>query len=372
MGKAGGKVTSNLPGDKDLAIPDDALHIDPAWFEALLHANGHDASIRSISAEPIGVGLMGSNVRYRIDYSDSGSSVPSSLIGKFPSTSSKTVASEGVVRAYLQEVRFYQDLAKTTGDIVPTPWFAGIDERTGQFAIVLEDLSPLRPLTLAGGCALQDARAAMLMAAKLHASHWHGGFLEGPPWLAGGLSRSIEVLPLDVLRASWNEFQRRFGEVISPEQKQVGKRFLEVFSRWRAGCGSPVCLAHRDFRLENVLFGAPGAPREAAVVDWQLVTVAPPAIDVAFFIGSSLDEDLRSMGEASLLKSYHEALVDQGVDDYSFAAFRRHYAWYSYWGINVAIGSMMFAATQEGDAMLLSMFQRQANLILENGFLDIF
>ena len=365
-------VTSSPPGDQDIAIPGDGLHIDPAWFEALLRAHGHDTSIRSINAEPIGGGLMGSNVRYCFDYSDAADDVPRSLIGKFPATSSKTVESEGVVRAYLQEVRFYQDLARTTGDILPTPWFAGIDEHTGRFAIVLEDLSPLRPLTLAGGCSLKDAEAAMLMAAQLHASHWQDRFLEGLPWLTGSQSRPVEVLPLDVLRASWDEFRRRFGEVITPEQQQVGRRFLEVFSQWRAGCGSPVCLAHRDFRLENVLFGAPGAPREAAVVDWQLVAVAPPAIDVAFFIGSSLDEDLRREREASLLASYHQALVERGVEDYSFAAFRQHYAWYSYWGINVAVGSMMFTATQEGDAMLLSMFQRQANLILDNGFLDIF
>ena len=102
-------------GDQELAIPDDGLHIDPAWFEALLRAHGHDTSIRSINAEPIGGGLMGSNVRYCFDYSDAADDVPTSLIGKFPATSSKTVESEGVVRAYLQEVRFYQALGQNHG-----------------------------------------------------------------------------------------------------------------------------------------------------------------------------------------------------------------------------------------------------------------
>ena len=365
-------VSSSLPGDQYLVIPDDGLHIDSGWFEALLRANGHHASIRSLSAEPIGAGLMGSNVRYRFDYSESGSDVPDSLIGKFPSTSNETVASEGVIPAYLREVRFYQDLAGTTGDILPASWFADVDERTGRFAIILEDLGPLRSLALVDGCSLQDAEAAMLMAAKLHASHWQDKLLEGLSWLTGGHSQPVEVLPLDMMRACWSEFKRRFGGLITPEQQQVGQQFLEVFPQWQAGCGGPVCLAHRDFRLENVLFGAPGAPRDAAVVDWQLVAVAPPAIDVAFFIGSSLDEDLRRKGEASLLESYHKALVELGVEDYSLGAFQQHYAWYSFWGINVAVGSAMFAPTEEGNAMLLAMFRRQANLILESGYLEIF
>ena len=365
-------MAASLPGEQDLAIPNDGLHVDPAWFEDVLRANGQDASIRSLSAEPVGIGLMGSNVRYCLDYSKSGSDLPDSLIGKFPSTSNKTVESEGVKRAYLQEVRFYQELARTTGDIVPAPWFAGIDEHTGRFAIILEDLSPLRPLTLADGCTLEDAEAAVLMAAKLHASHWQDELLEGLPWITGTKSRPAQVLPLDILRSSWDEFQRRFQGLVTPQQRQVGQRFLEVFSGWREGCGSPVCLAHRDFRLENVLFGAPGAPRKAAVVDWQLVAIDPPAIDVAFFLGTSLDENLRREGEALLLETYHQALVEQGVEDYPYSEFEQHYAWHSYWGINVAIGSMMFTATQEGDAMLLSMFRRQANLILDNGYLEIF
>ncbi len=357
---------------QDLAIPEDAMCIDRTWFEALLRAHGHETSIHSVSVTPIGNGLMGSNVRYCFQYADAGSNAPNSLIGKFAAFSNREIESEGVAEAYLSEVRFYQHLAAKVQDIAPIPWFADVDERSGRFAIILEDLNPLRSIALVDGCTREEAEVSMLMAARLHASHWQDQSLRALPWLMEGQSQQADALTKDVFRTCWAKFQRRFEQRITARQHALVNRFLEAYSQWRTGCDSPVCLVHRDYRLENVVFGAPGAPRKAAVVDWALVALAPLAIDAAYFIGTGLDESLRRENEDALLETYHEALVAQGIKDYSLTAFKQHYAWYSFWGIMVAIGSMMFAATEDGDAMLHAMFRRQANLILDNGYIDIF
>ena len=50
---------------------------------------------------------------------------------------------------------------------------------------------------------------------------------------------------------------------------------------------------HGDYRLDNMLFGQPGADRPLTVVDWQTVTWGPAMTDVAYFLGCALADDVR-------------------------------------------------------------------------------
>ena len=52
-------------------------------------------------------------------------------------------------------------------------------------------------------------------------------------------------------------------------------------------------LVHGDYRLDNMLFGQPGADRALTVVDWQTVTWGPAMTDVAYFLGCALPSELR-------------------------------------------------------------------------------
>ena len=52
-------------------------------------------------------------------------------------------------------------------------------------------------------------------------------------------------------------------------------------------------LVHGDYRLDNMLFGEPGADRPLTVVDWQTVTWGPAMTDVAYFLGCALPDELR-------------------------------------------------------------------------------
>ncbi len=67
-------------------------------------------------------------------------------------------------------------------------------------------------------------------------------------------------------------------------------------------------LVHGDYRLDNMLFGQPGADRPLTVVDWQTVAWGPAMTDVAYFLGCALPTDLRREGYDDLLGGYHEAL----------------------------------------------------------------
>ncbi len=61
-------------------------------------------------------------------------------------------------------------------------------------------------------------------------------------------------------------------------------------------------LVHGDYRLDNMLFGQPGADRPLTVVDWQTVTWGPAMIDVAYFLGCALPDDVRRDNYDALLR----------------------------------------------------------------------
>ena len=48
-------------------------------------------------------------------------------------------------------------------------------------------------------------------------------------------------------------------------------------------------------------------------------------MDVASFVGRSLHEEVPADEEAQLVRTYHGALVDSGVEDYGLGAFQRDF-----------------------------------------------
>ena len=68
---------------------------------------------------------------------------------------------------------------------------------------------------------------------------------------------------------------------------------------------------HGDYRLDNLMF--PPVGDGAVALDWQTVGVGPPARDIAYFLGNSLERAERQAHEEVLVGRYHEALRERGV-----------------------------------------------------------
>jgi len=56
----------------------------PAWFTAVMQANGHDVRVTDVTATPVGTGQMAENSRFHLRY-DGETDAPATLVGKFPS-----------------------------------------------------------------------------------------------------------------------------------------------------------------------------------------------------------------------------------------------------------------------------------------------
>ena len=78
-----------------------------------------------------------------------------------------------------------------------------------------------------------------------------------------------------------------------------------------------------DLRLDNVLFNdyAPSGVSSLYFIDWQLCVQGVGALDVAYFIAWSMDDETRRANTQTLMQTYQRALGEAGVTDYPYAEF---------------------------------------------------
>ena len=85
----------------------------------------------------------------------------------------------------------------------------------------------------------------------------------------------------------------------------------------------PGTLIHKDVQADNIFFA--DADGEVILIDWQMATVGRCVIDAASWIRGQLEPEVRRTVESQLLRSYHDALVANGVQDYTFEECKSDY-----------------------------------------------
>jgi hypothetical protein len=101
------------------------------------------------------------------------------------------------------------------------------------------------------------------------------------------------------------------------------------------------------------------------VVDYQTVTWGSAAYDVAYFVGGSLEPEVRRSHADDLIAGYHAALSAHGVD-YPLDTLRADYRRECFGGLMMAVGaSMMVRRTGRGDTMFLASTRRHAQQALD-------
>jgi hypothetical protein len=341
--------------------------VTPEWLTHVLrHAGAIDAAteVSSFEASSIGTGQVGANVRYALSYDRAGPKAPATVVCKFSSRDEASAAVGVAVLTYETEVAFYRDLAHTVDISRPQCHFAEIRSGTADVVLVMEDIAPAEQGDQIGGCTVQQATLAVEQAARLHGPRWGDPTLAELSWLdRGDTSASIAAILGDI----WEGFVERYRTMLDPVTLEAGPQVVAVAPRLLASGSSPRTPVHSDYRLDNMLFAANGADRPLTVVDWQTVQLGVGPSDVAYFLGSAFDPELRRSCERDLLIRYHRALVDDyGVDGYPFDHCWRDYVRSSYGSLLMAVyASMMVGRTARGDAMFMAMANRSAQMAAE-------
>lgn len=301
-----------------MEIPESPQAMTPSWLTKALRGRGtlDPIVVQSFSVQRIGEkeGFAGFVYRIGLDYTQSGTDAPRSLIAKFAPV-------EPELRIALRpgnerEVRFYKDIAAEGPFPVARCYYGDIDAESGACILLLEDLSHLRSIDFIDGCTIADAELVLRGMAGFHATWWNNPRLQAMPWL---LSLADSAY-LDW----WAEYPQRAAALLPdyplPESLlAIGQRFAAdmpgVLERLESG---PVACIHRDIHVDNLLFGAPDRSPAFRMVDWQTVGKGRAVSDVGYFLMSSLPTDQRRQAETRLLHMYHDLLVEHGVRDYSF------------------------------------------------------
>ncbi|MBW2229447.1 MAG: phosphotransferase [Deltaproteobacteria bacterium] len=350
------------------ALIDDPDAVTPEWMTDVLRASGaiRDARVVGLDPRQVGTGQMGASVRFGLTYDLAEPDAPDSVVGKFPSTNPISRATGVGQGAYLKEVRFYQALQKTVQIRTPHCHFARIEQTSGSFVLVLEDLSPAVQGDQIAGCSVDQAALALLELAKLHAPHWGSPSLLELDWMSPPSPESAALLKV-IYQSVFPGFVERYEGAIGPEHLALAEELGENLVAWTtAMADGPLCVIHGDYRLDNMLFGTAEGGHPLAVVDWQTCGVGPAVSDAAYFLGASLLPVDRRAHEEALLRDYHAALIADGRADYGWDQCWADYARYSFSGVLMAVvASMIVERHDRGDEMFIAMATRHATHALD-------
>lgn len=347
----------------------DADLITPEWLTEVLTGSGSvrpDARLDSFSHSRIGTGKLGDMVRFDLEWagaSEDAGPLPQSVVGKFASADPTSRQAGLMTGIYVREICFYQELAAGMTMRIPRCHFAELNYQTGEFALILEDITPSSQGSQVAGCNLEQAEIAMDEAAKLHSSVWGASELGGRDWLTPRSENNGEGLT-NIYIGLVGQFLEQYDDRLSDAAKEATQRFTPLVSSWLCTDSQlPFTLLHGDYRLENMLFGTGESAPPLCTVDWQTVTLGAGPSDVSYFIGAGLLPPERRDHERELLERYRVGLASGGVDldpDELWASYRVN----AFAGLHMAvIASVLVGRTEHGDEMFLTMAERHTEQV---------
>ena len=177
-----------------------------------------------------------------------------------------------VLQMFVNEVRFYREVAPVVGVRIPACIRA--EEDAGSTLLLLENLSAWEPA---------DPSQAARLLDTMH-MRWEGRLDNRWPWLRPPAAAA--ELVGDMFDAIWPSLESR------PECTSIARTFgrrllgrIPEADRLAARSG-PETLVHGDASLRNMRTSPTG---EVALLDWEDVGIGPGVYDLAWLLVSSVD-----------------------------------------------------------------------------------
>ena len=347
---------------------------------------GGGAEITGMDLTSIGTGQVGENVRFVLTWSAPDPSLPETVVGKFPSQSEISRGTAALTGTYVREVGFYRDLADSVSICVPVVHYVAGDVEANDFVLIMQDIRGAEQGDQLGGCTVEQAELAIDQAAALHGPTWgKSDELSKLDWVSPPNREGVQGRA-DLYQMVFEGFAGRYADAMSAEDIELGRFMgdkLMLLAEATGGLGDgddsapdhratdqASCLAHSDYRLDNMLFGTEPGSAPLTVVDWQTVGIGSGPTDIAYLLGSGLVPELRVEHDERLVRRYVDQLATHGVE-VSFDAIWHRYVLGSFSGYLMAVtASQIVEQTERGDAMFVTMAVRHAEQMRQLGFLE--
>jgi len=308
-------------------IPHGPDSITAAWLTEVLKLGGvlKDAAVLSFTKRPIGEdeGFTGGTLtHFEIEYSSPEPNAPRSLIVKLSPIDPAML--EAMKGNYLREGFFYSEFAADRNLPIPDCYYADIDRQTGEGILLLEDLSHYRLVEFVAGCVPEDVEKVIRALASIHIQGWSSPQLKE---MSGA-----EILADFPFPELWLQYPQKAAALLPefslPDSflsigQYLADNALSIFERLSEA--DPLTCIHRDIHVDNVLFGVGEEDVPAMILDWQVSGRGRGVYDVAYFMISSVPPVQRRQIEKELLGIYHNLLIENGIEKYSFAQ-----CWFDY------------------------------------------
>jgi hypothetical protein len=350
-----------------LPFPTTLEDVDAAWMTSVLRDSGalpDDATIGLTGSEPVGFGEAYASVLHRLTVAGA-AGFPASLILKLPVHGGLRPMLDAI-GVYRREVVFYKKLAAACPLRTPRCYYAAMAEHGTDFAILMEDLAPLRSADQLAGLSIAQAGRMMDELAAFHAWSWEhprlAEYSETFPAIDSAAGRIQQHQFLEGFSSVWPVWSQRARDVLTPSAREVGARFSELMPLFLAELSTPRTFTLGDLRADNVFFADGDRP---FVVDFQLVQQECGTREVAYLLSQSLPVETRHEQDQRLLHRYWSELCTHGVRGYEWdQAWRQYRLAVAYNLLYPVLASLAWDQQgQRGRDLLLEMTRRASAAI---------
>ena len=285
-------------------IPTTIDQVDAAFL-----ADALGQPITAVEHDEIGEGIGVSSAVYRSTLTGGD---PASVVVKLPALAEEAQFTSAVLRMYIREVRFFQNLADRSPIRVPAGYFGVVDTETSAFVQVMEDMGSMRMVDQNEGMAIDDAKQAVDELARWHATFWGDAdaAVDRGDIVCLGDPVYPAVLPM-VFAEGWEKVNNEMN--VDPVISRVGPGWSDWMpSALERLSGAPNTIAHGDYRADNILFDDDG---NVVLLDFQLTGRGSASYDLAYFITQSLAPEVAATHETALFNRWLDGLIAAGVPE---------------------------------------------------------
>lgn len=316
------------------------------WAQRIVRRHTAGAKVFGVKLISIDVGT---STRLRIEVDHDADTVPSRWFVKTPSLALKSRLITALPRFLHKEVNFYNSFS--THVPVKLPRILAAESHLGLGStLVMTDLAEQDFAPGQAGDALTAEQAGQVIEglARLHGRYWQDTTtLETQRWL-NGFSNGMEnhmgsLLAVPLMKQGLAAAGARIADRLHRPAIRYARNRRQ-YMRWLAK--GPQTLVHHDCHPGNIFWTQSGP----GLLDWQLVRIGEGIGDVAYFLATALEPELRRRHEAELLRRYGQQLSLAGVADLDervlFDRYRAHLVYpFEAMVVTLGIGGMMHDAS---------------------------